>query len=209
MIEPATASTADRFLIDLAVRGDHQAFANLLEPYQRIIFVAAMAILNNESDAVDTAEVAILKAFGALGQFHWTAKFSTWLVQIVITEAQLWLQKERRGRYESLDQEPGYQDEEYVPKNFGKWQYIPRSALENPELREILKTALKSLPSKFRVVMALRDIAHLNSRETADVLGLTEDNVRTRLCRARLEIREALAARLGQSSNSELGRCVM
>jgi RNA polymerase sigma-70 factor, ECF subfamily len=205
----ATVSTAERILIDRAVQGDQQAFAKLVGPYERIIFVSAMAILNNENDAVYAAADGILKAFEALEQFQRTTKFSTWLLQIVINKAELRLQKERRGLYESLDEEPADQGEEYVPTNFGEWQQIPSPALDGRELRETLNAAWKSLPGKYRVVMALRDMAHLNNRETADVLSLTEDNVKARLGRARLQIREALAARLGSLSNSELGRRFM
>lgn len=195
-IESAAVFSPDGFLIERAMQGDHKAFAKLLEPHLRTIFVSALAILNDESDAEDAAQEAILKAFRSLKQFNQTDKFSTWLVRIVINEARLRLQKAQRGLYESLDEGPGHQDEEYVAKDIGKWRHIPRAALENRELRETLNAALKSLPGECRVVMALRDIAHLNSRETADVLGLTEDKVTTRLWRARLQIREALASRL-------------
>jgi RNA polymerase sigma-70 factor, ECF subfamily len=186
----------ERFLIERALRGDHQAFARLLKPYERVIFVSAMALLNNESDAEDASQQAILNAFGALGQFHRPAQFSIWLVRIVINEAKLRLQKDRREPSESLDNGPEQQDEEYVPTDLGDWRRIPISALENRELRETLNAALKSLPGEYRVVMALRDIAHLNGRETADVLGLTEYKVKARLGRARLQIRDVLAARL-------------
>jgi RNA polymerase sigma-70 factor (ECF subfamily) len=194
--DPATVFSPEKFLIECAMQGDQEAFAKLLEPHLRTIFVSALAILNDESDAEDAALDAMLKAFRALAQFPQTAKFSTWLVRIVINEARLRLQRARRGLPKSLDEEPGRQDEEYVAKDIGGWRHIPVAAMENRELRETLNAALKSLPDEHRVVMALRDIAHLNSRETADVLGLTEDEVKTRLCWARLQIREALASRL-------------
>jgi RNA polymerase sigma-70 factor (ECF subfamily) len=195
-IEPATDFSPEKFLIECAMQGDQEAFAKLLEPHLRTIFVSALAILNDESDAEDAALDAVLKAFRALAQFPQTAKFSTWLVRIVINEARLRLQRAQRGLPKSLDEGPGRQDEEYVAKDIGRWRHIPRAAMENRELRETLNAALKSLPGEYRVVMALRDIAYLNSRETADVLGLTEDEAKTRLYRARLQIREALASRL-------------
>jgi DNA-directed RNA polymerase specialized sigma24 family protein len=118
----------------------------------------------------------------------------------------------RRGHLrlsDSLEEGPGRQYEEYAPKDFGNRRHISAPALEIRELREILSAALKSLPGKCRVVMMLCDIAHLNIRETADVLGLAEDDAKTRLCSARHQAREALALGLGRSDKSETGRCVM
>ena len=195
-IEPATVLFPERSLIARAMQGDLEAFATLVEPHLRTIYVSALAILNDESDAEDAALEAVLKAFRSLERFHPTPKFSTWLVRIVINEARLRLQKTPRGLHESPDEGPGLQDEEYVAKDIGRWRHIPFAAMENRELRETLIAALKSLPGEYRAVMVLRDVAHLNSRETADVLGLTEDEVKTRLCRARLQVGEALASSL-------------
>lgn len=195
-IEPATVLSPERSLIGRAMQGDLEAFATLVEPHLRTIYVSALAILNDESDAEDAALEAVLKAFRSLERFHQTPKFSTWLVRIVINEARYRLQKTRRGLHEWPDEGPGLQDEEYVAKDIRQWRHIPPAAMKNRELRETLNAALKSLPDEYRVVMALRDIAHLNSRETADVLGLTKDKVETMLCWARLQICEALASRL-------------
>lgn len=195
-IEPATVFSPETFLLECAMQGDQEAFAKLLEPHLRTFFVSAMAILNDESDAEDAVLDAMLKAFRTVAQFPKTAKFSTWLVRMVIDEARLRQQRAPRGLPKSLDEGPGRQDEEYVAKDIGRWRHIPLAAMENRELRETLIAALKSLPGEYRAVMVLRDVAHLNSRETADVLGLTEDEVKTRLCWARLRVGEALASSL-------------
>jgi len=193
-IEPATVFSPETFLLECAMQGDQEAFAKLLKPHLRTIFVSAMAILNDESDAEDAVLDAMLKAFRTVAQFPKTAKFSTWLIRMVIDEARLRQQRAPRGLPKSLDEGPGRQDEEYVAKDIGRWRHIPFAAMENRELRETLIAALKSLPGEYRAVMVLRDVAHLNSRETADVLGLTEDEVKTRLCWARLRVGEALAS---------------
>lgn len=188
---PATLPSLDTFLFERALQGDHEAFAKLLEPHERVIFVSAMGILNNESDAERAAGEAVLKAFRTLGKFLRTANFRTWLVRMVIDEAKSMLPRDERELCELLGEGPRY--EEYVPRMFETWRRISPSNLAHRELREPLQAALKSLPGNYRVVIALRDIAHLSIADTADVLGLTEDNVKTRLCRARLQIRETLA----------------
>ena len=82
---------------------------------------------------------------------------------------------------------------DYIPKDFADWREIPSEALGQRELREALTKALESLPEKYRTVLILRDVQHLSINETAKVLGLTEANVKTRLSRARLQMRDALA----------------
>ena len=103
------------------------------------------------------------------------------------------LRKDRRHLYESMDE--GRQNDEghYIPKDFADWREIPSEALEQRELREALTKALESLPEKYRTVLILRDVQHLSINETAQALGLSEANVKTRLCRARLQMRDALA----------------
>ncbi len=137
---------------------------------------------------------AILKAFKAIARFRAEAKFSTWIIQITINEARMRLRKDRRHLYDSLDQPMKGEDEgDYIPRDFADWREIPSEALENARLREAIKKALASLPAKYRQVLVLRDIEHLNIAETAKLVGISEAVVKTRLLRARLMMRDALA----------------
>src|SRR5438128_4149453 len=173
--------------------GDVEAFYEMVHPYERAVFLAALSLVKNDADAEEVAQEAILKAFKNLSRFREEAKFSTWLIQISINEAKMKLRKDRRHLYESM--EAGQQNDEgdYIPKDFADWRDIPSEALEQKELRKALTRALDSLPEKYRTVLILRDVQHLTITETAQVLGLSEANVKTRLCRARLQMRDALA----------------
>ena len=174
--------------------GDHDAFYDLVRPYERGVFMAALAIVNNDADAEEVAQEAILKAFKALGRFRQEAKFSTWIIQIAINEARMKLRKDRRHLYESIDEgRKGDEEGDYIPRDFADWREIPSEALENARLREALKKALADLPPKYRQVLILRDVEHLNIAETAKLIGITEASVKTRLLRARLMMRDALA----------------
>jgi RNA polymerase sigma-70 factor (ECF subfamily) len=122
------------------------------------------------------------------------AKFSTWLIQIAINEAKMRLRKDRRHLYESIDQGQQSDEGDYIPKDFADWREIPSQALERRELRDALAKALESLPEKYREILILRDVDHLSITETAQILRLSEANVKTRLSRARLQMRDALAS---------------
>jgi RNA polymerase sigma-70 factor, ECF subfamily len=180
-------------LIRRVREGDVEAFHNLVRPYERAIFLAALSLVRNEADAEDVAQEAVLKAFKNLSRFRQEAKFSTWVIQITINEAKMKLRKDRRHLYESLDDGKQNDEGDYVPKDFADWREIPSEALEQSELRQALAKALDSLSEKYRTVLILRDVQQLSINETAEALGLSEANVKTRLCRARLQMRDALA----------------
>src|SRR5260370_30013143 len=191
---PATYSDLSQSeLVRRACEGDQDAFYSLVRPCERAIYVAAISILNNPADAEEVAQEAVLKAFTHLAGFRAEAKFSTWLIQITINEARLRLRKDRRHLYESLDERRADAEGDYDPKDFADWREIPSEELKRSELRNALKRAIASLAPKYREVLLLRDVQNLSTEETAEILGISEGNVKTRLLRARLQMRDALA----------------
>jgi RNA polymerase sigma-70 factor, ECF subfamily len=180
-------------LVRRACEGDKDAFYSLVRPCERAVYVAAISILNNPADAEEVAQEAVLKAFTHLAGFRAEAKFSTWLIQITINEARLRLRKDRRHLYESLDERRTDAEGDYDPKDFADWREIPSEALKRGELRNALQRAIASLAPKYREVLLLRDVQSLSTEETAEILGISEGNVKTRLLRARLQMRDALA----------------
>ena len=173
--------------------GDVEAFYELVHPYERAVFLAALSLVKNDADAEEVTQEAVLKAFKNLPRFRQEAKFSTWLIQICINEAKMKLRKDRRHLYESVEEGQQNEEGDYIPKDFADWREIPSEALEQKELRKALTRAMDSLPGKYRTVLILRDVQHLSITETAQALGLTEANVKTQLSRARLQMRDALA----------------
>jgi RNA polymerase sigma-70 factor (ECF subfamily) len=191
---PATYSDLSQpELVRRACEGDKDAFYSLVRPCERAVYVAAISILNNPADAEEVAQEAVLKAFTHLAGFRAEAKFSTWLIQITINEARLRLRKDRRHLYESLDERRTDADGDYDPKDFADWREIPSEELKRGELRNALKRAMATLAPKYREVLILRDVQNLSTEETAEILGISEGNVKTRLLRARLQMRDALA----------------
>ena len=184
---------AEEVLIRRVCDGDREAFYELVRPYERSIYFAARSVLENDADAEDAAQEAVLKAFTHMRDFRGESKFSTWLIQITINEARMRLRKEHRHLYDSLDEPKSGEEGDYWPIDFADWREIPSEALESKELRQALKKALESLQAKYRQVLICRDIQQLNIAETAQVLGISESNVKARLLRARLKMRDALA----------------
>ena len=184
-------------LIFRVQRGQRELFYELVQPYERRVYAAALAILRNEHDAEDAAQEAMLKAFKNIGQFRAEARFSTWLIQITVNEALMRRRRERTVQMEGIDDHRsgrGEGESEYTPRDFADWREIPSEALERKEVRQRLAEALAMLDRKYREVFVLRDMEHLNIQETAEALGITVASVKTRLLRARLMLRDLLAA---------------
>ena len=188
-----TPTLSEQALIERIKAGESELFYQLIEPYQRAVFSAAYSVLANQADAEDAAQEAFLKAYARLDQFRGECKFSTWLVQIAVNEARMRRRKDRKALYDSIDQ--GYQDEsgDYFPIDFADWREIPSEALAQKELKDTLSRAIASLKPMYREVFILRDLQGFNIRDTAEALGINEALVRTRLLRARLQMRDALA----------------
>jgi RNA polymerase sigma-70 factor, ECF subfamily len=190
--EPLNEAT----LIRRIREGEHELFYELVRPYERRVFAAALAILRNEADAEDAAQEAVLKAFKHIRQFRAEARFSTWLIQIAVNEARM-----RRRKQQAVVMEPmvNEQDEDghYTPRDFADWREIPSETLERAEVRQKLAEALNSLAQKYREVFILRDMQQVSIEDTAKALGISVPSVKTRLLRARLMLRDLLAPGLG------------
>jgi RNA polymerase sigma-70 factor, ECF subfamily len=189
---PEQGTTREQELIAQVQRGQTGLFYELVRPYERRVYAAALAILRNPTDAEDAAQEAMLKALANIRQFRAEARFSTWLIQITVNEALMRRRRERTRMTEAIDD---HRDEEgeYTPRDFADWREIPSEALERKEVRQKLTEALASLDRKYREVFVLRDMEQLNIQETAEALGISVASVKTRLLRARLMLRDLLA----------------
>jgi RNA polymerase sigma-70 factor (ECF subfamily) len=182
-------------MISKVVGGASELFEELVRPYHRTVFLTAYGILRNTEDAEDVSQESILKAFRHLNSFRGQAKFSTWLIQITTNEARWRLRREKRARIESLD-EDGEENDHYCPIHLRDWREIPSDALENKELRTAIDAAMGMLPQNYREVLVLRDVQQLNIEETMVALSISKAQVKTRLFRARMQMRNILAPQL-------------
>jgi RNA polymerase sigma-70 factor (ECF subfamily) len=188
-----TSDEQAQSLIARILSGQSFLFAELVKPYERRVYVTALALLRNEADAQDVAQEAILKAFTHLRQFRGESRFSTWLVQITVNEARMRLRKRHTELFEPLAETHDNEEGSYTPRDFADWREIPSEALEKNEFRAILAKGLASLGQKYREVFLLRDVQHMSIEETAETLSISVASVKTRLLRARLMLRDILA----------------
>jgi RNA polymerase sigma-70 factor (ECF subfamily) len=178
-------------LVERARAGDEGAFSELVERYERKIFRLAKNITQNDEDAEDVLQETFLKAYEHLGEFQGHSKFYTWIVRIAVNESLMKLRKRKTDRTVSLDESIDT-GEEMVVREVAVWENTPEQRYSQDELREILDKAIDSLRPAFRTVFVLRDVEELSTEETAAMLNLSIPAVKSRLLRARLQLRERL-----------------
>ncbi len=183
-------------LIARILAGERDLFHELVLPYERSVYFAAYSVLQNEHDAEDVAQEALLKALKNLASFRGEAKFGTWLVSIALNEARAQLRHNRVLTFESVDALAEVGDGDFTPAVITDWREVPLEALERRELRQLLRSALESLPEMYREVLVLRDVQEYNIVETAAILGVNHGVVKIRLLRARLMMQKILAPQL-------------
>jgi RNA polymerase sigma-70 factor (ECF subfamily) len=182
----------DVALVDRVRGGDVSAYDTLVRKYERQIFRIAQHITQNREDAEDVMQDAFLKAYEKLDQFQGNSKFYTWLVRIAVNESLMRLRKRRTGRMVSIDEDVET-EEGSVPRDLADWAPDPEQNYTQTELHKILEKTIKGLPPGFKVVFELRDVQGLSTEDTADALGLSIPAVKSRLLRARLQLRERLS----------------
>ena len=185
------AATDELALVQAAKRGDVAAFEELVKRYDRNIFRIAQHITQNREDAEDVVQDAFLKAYENLEQFQGNSKFYTWLVRIAVNESLMKLRRRRSNRTVSLDEDIET-EEDTMPREVADWSPNPEQLYKQGELKDILRKTVQGLPASFRTVFVLRDVEGLSTEETAEALDLSIPAVKSRLLRARLQLRERL-----------------
>lgn len=178
-------------LVARAREGDLGAFNQLVSRYSRKIYRLAKHITQNDEDAEDVLQETFLKAFEHLGDFQGQSKFYTWIVRIAVNESLMKLRKRKSDRTVPLD-EPLDTGEDTVVREIAVWDENPEQQYSREELGQILDEAVQGLKPAFRTVFVLRDIEELSTEETAEALGISVPAVKSRLLRARLQLREKL-----------------
>ncbi len=189
-----SSELSDGEIIQQILGGNTPMFELLMRRYNERVYRAARSIVRDEQEAEDVMQQAYVNAFTHLRQFNGSARFSTWLIRIVINEA---LARVRRlGRYEPFDDHRSNVE-----------SFMAFTPADNPEqqafageLRGLLEWAIDTLPEGMREVFMLRDVEGLSTSEVAEVLGVSEDVVKTRLSRGRALLRRVLLERTGASA---------
>jgi RNA polymerase sigma-70 factor (ECF subfamily) len=196
------ASDAD--LIAAILQGEKESYAVIISRYNQRLYRVGMGILDDDSEVEDAMQTAYIHAYENLSKFAFKSSFSTWLTRILINECLLRLKKRKKTL--TFDSELM----ENSMKASGKAEYrLPDSRMLQSELKNLLETAISSLPEKYRVVFVMREMEKMNVAETGECLAITEENVKVRLNRAKAMLRNSLADyyKEAQVLHFHLSRC--
>jgi RNA polymerase sigma-70 factor, ECF subfamily len=188
----ASNPLSDEEIVSRVLDGDTPLFEVLMRRHNERVYRAARAILRDDREAEDTMQEAYVNAYAHLAQFDGRARFSTWLTKIAVYEALG--RARRRGRYETFD--------ETQPESFmqAASQPDPERQAFGRELGRLIESAVDHLADGYREVFMLRQVEGLSTAETAEILGVSEEVVKTRFSRARRAIQRDLAERTGAAS---------
>jgi RNA polymerase sigma-70 factor (ECF subfamily) len=186
------ATPQEHFSLEALRTGDRGEFARLVETYSPMIYRLGLKMLDNPQDVEDMLQETFIKTYRHLKDFDGRSNLSTWLYRIATNEALMALRRKRPDTI-SFDEPLADEAEPQEPLQIVDWCCMPEEELMSAEGRTYLDKAVESLPTSLRVVFLLRDIEGLSTRETAEVLNLSEMAVKTRLSRARLQLRETLS----------------
>jgi RNA polymerase sigma-70 factor (ECF subfamily) len=180
----------DPQLVDMARTGDKQAFSELVQRHWRKCVDLGCFFLRNRGDAEDQTQNAVMKAYEHLDQYQGEAEFSTWLARIVANQCLMLMRVRRRARFVYLDDAPS--ESRGVPVQLAASDPDPEGELSYVQLTQVLRHEVGRIPRLMRNVMLLRDIQGLPMRDVADQLGITVSAAKSRLVRARAELRSRM-----------------
>jgi RNA polymerase sigma-70 factor (ECF subfamily) len=192
---------SDLDLVYASNNGDVAAFEQLVKRYDRKLFRIAQSVTHNREDSQDVVQETFFKAYQHLAEFRGDSQFSTWLIRITLNQSLMKLRKQRRTREMSLDEDFGT-DEDLLPREVIDWAPNAEELYSVSELRSILLKTIEVLRPILRAVFVLQDLEGLSTEQTAEVLNLSQSAVKSRLWRARLELRERLNKYFGESADS-------
>ena len=194
-IDVKNAGLSDEDVVKRVVGGEVALFEILMRRYNRRLFRVIRSIVTNDLEAEDITQDAYVRAYEHLDQFEGRARFSTWLTKIAIYEAYARL---RRNDSQKLDSISSLGGQELEVKAKGR---DPEQQIYDGELKMVLEKAFDSLPDDYKSVFMLREIEGMSTAETAECLGISEDNVKIRLHRARGFLQRELYSLAGANAN--------
>jgi RNA polymerase sigma-70 factor (ECF subfamily) len=173
--------------------GEEAAYAELVRLHGGRLLAVARRFLGDGEDARDAVQDAFLSAFRSLQKFQGNALLSTWLHRIVVNAALMKLRSRRRKPETSIEELlPKFLEDGHLAEPAAPWKESAAEALERREVRERVRASIDLLPETYRSVLLLRDVEELDTRETAEILGIGPNAVKTRLHRARQALRTLL-----------------
>ncbi len=183
--------------VDSLKAGDRDAFAQLVDQTSGHIYRVALQILGSEQDAEDVLQETYIKAFRALPTFEGRSSLTTWLYRIAINEALMLVRKHNPNLVSMEESSLSDEDGEVEEMEIVDFCCLPEGELLTSESQRFLDKAIQNLSPSMRAVFVMRDMEGLSTQEAAEALGISENNVKIRLLRARLKLRQELSVYFG------------
>jgi len=169
---------SDKEIIERILKGEKRLYEQLVRKYDQRLFRISMSIINDEAEARDIMQNTYLNAYVHLTSLKNRSQFGTWIIKILVNESLL--RKKRKIKQQTLSKQLSNEAE------------TPLKSLLNKELKALLEKSISELPEKYKLVFVMREIEEMSTKETMDVLNLSESNVKIRLNRAKEMLREKL-----------------
>jgi RNA polymerase sigma-70 factor (ECF subfamily) len=189
----------DAQLVQLARRGDGDAFRTIMQRNSRRLYRVARSVLGDDSEAEDVVQDAYVRALGSLGTFRGDSSLTTWLTRITLNEALGRLRRQRPTVDLAVLDAESAGPANIIPFPTMQPGTDPERAAAQQQIRRLIEAAIDELPENFRTVFVMRDIEEMSIEETADFLDIEPATVKTRLHRARRLLREALDQQLAST----------
>lgn len=189
----------DEGLVALARGGDATAFELLMRRHNQRVYRVVRSVLRDGADIEDVMQQAYLSALAHLDQFAGAAQWSTWVCRIAINEALA--RKRQRSRFANLPEG----EDETMADLWPRADLDPERAASSTEFRHLVEEEIDRLPEGTRAVLIMREIEGMSTAETAAILGVADEVVKTRLHRARTSLRERIEARIGEELGEAFG----
>ncbi|MEX2175040.1 MAG: sigma-70 family RNA polymerase sigma factor [Pirellulaceae bacterium] len=199
--QPPTASELNEApLVARLQAGDAASYEQVVRQQGGRLLVVARQILGSEDDALDALQDGLLTAFKAIGRFEGKAKLSTWLHRIIVNAALMRLRSRRRRRERPIDDLlPTFLSDGHQARPTPTWNQSALAGIQQQETQQMVRAAIDKLPEDYRLVLLLRDIQELDTAGTAELLGISEGNVKVRLHRARQALKTLLEPMFGET----------
>ena len=188
----------ENFSLEALREGDRLEFSRVVEMYSARLYRLIFKMLNQPQDAEDILQETFIKAFRNINKFDGRSKLSTWLYRIATNEALMQLRRKSPDLVSIEEPDSQQESTEQEPLQIVDWCCIPEVELLSDEARMHLDQAVSHLPTNLRAAFLLRDIEGLSTLESAEVLGISETALKTRLSRARLRLRDELTTYYGE-----------
>lgn len=188
-----TDRTEEEFSLEALQNGDQAEYAKVVDAYSGYVYRLALKMVNNPQDAEDILQETFIKAYDAFPDFEGRSKISTWLYRIATNEALMFLRSKDPTPVSVEQPYPQKQESTPKPLEIVDWCCLPEDEMLTDEVRQYLSESVEELSDALKATFVLRDIEKLSTKETAEVLGISESAVKTRLHRARMQLRESLS----------------